>query len=49
MNDAFTKMFQQMMDSGQEMVRAFNPALEPMQVKGFEQFFPTMSKDMMDM
>ena len=49
MNDAFTKMFQQMMDSGQEMVRAFNPALETMQVKGFEQFFPTMSKDMMEM
>lgn len=49
MNDAFTKMFQQMMDSGQEMVRAFNPALENMQVKGFEQLFPTMSKDMMEM
>ena len=49
MNDALTKMFQQMMDSGQEMVRAFNPALENMQVKGFEQLFPTMSKDMMEM
>ena len=49
MTDAFTKMFQQMMESGQEMVRAFNPALENMQVKGFEQFFPTMSKDMMEM
>jgi 4-carboxymuconolactone decarboxylase len=49
MNDAFTKMFQQMMESSQEMVRAFNPALENLQVKGFEQLFPTMSKDMMEM
>ena len=49
MNDAFTKMMQQMMEQGQEMVRAFNPALENMQVKGFEALFPTMSKDMMEM
>lgn len=49
MNEAFTKMFQQMMESGQEMVRAFNPALETMQVGGFDKLFPTMSKDMMEM
>lgn len=49
MNDAFTKMMQQMMEQGQEMVRAFNPALETMQVKGFETLFPTMSRDMMEM
>ena len=49
MTEAYAKLFQQMMESGQEMVRAFNPALENMQVKGFEQFFPTMSKDMMEM
>ena len=28
MTDAFTKLFAQMMASGQEMARAFNPALE---------------------
>ncbi len=49
MTDAFTKMMSQMMEQGQEMVRAFNPALENMQVKGFDQMFPTMSKDMMEM
>ena len=49
MQDTFAKMFQQMMESSQEMVRAFNPALETMQVKGFDKMFPTMSKDMLEM
>jgi 4-carboxymuconolactone decarboxylase len=49
MNDAFTKMFQQMMEQGQEMVRSFNPALENMQIKGLEQFMPTMSANVMEM
>lgn len=56
MNDAFAKMFQQMMASGQEMLRAFNPALEKAQKSGFEQGFsgfpgamPTMSADLMEM
>jgi 4-carboxymuconolactone decarboxylase len=49
MNDAYTKMIQQMMESGQEMLRAFNPALENVQVAGFDKLFPTMSKDMMEM
>jgi 4-carboxymuconolactone decarboxylase len=49
MTDAFTKMMQQMMEQGQEMVRAFNPALETMKVQGFDKMFPTMSKDMMEM
>ena len=48
MQDTFTKMFQQMMESSQEMVRAFNPALETLQVKGFDKMFPTMSKDMLE-
>jgi 4-carboxymuconolactone decarboxylase len=38
-----------MVKSGTEMVRAFNPNLENIQVKGFESLFPTMSKDMMEM
>ncbi len=49
MTDAYSKMFQQMMESGQEMLRAFNPALENVQVGGFDKLFPTMSKDMMEM
>ena len=49
MQDTFAKMFQQMMESSQEMVRAFNPALETLQVKGFDKMFPTMSKDMLEM
>ncbi|PRD38694.1 UNVERIFIED_CONTAM: hypothetical protein NCL1_02748 [Trichonephila clavipes] len=49
MNDDFTKLFKTMMEQGQEMVRAFNPSLENMSVKGFENFIPTMTKDMMEM
>ncbi|NUB43455.1 carboxymuconolactone decarboxylase family protein [Fertoebacter nigrum] len=49
MNDEFTRMFKAMMEQGQEMARAFNPALENFQVKGFEKMFPTMSKDMLEM
>ena len=49
MTDAYAKMFQQMMESSQEMLRAFNPALETMKVGGFDTMFPTMSRDMMEM
>lgn len=49
MTDAYTKMLQQMMESGQEMLRNFNPALEDMKVSGLDKMFPTMSKDMMEM
>ncbi len=49
MTDAYAKMIQQMMESGQEMLRAFNPALENVPMGGFDKLFPTMSKDMMEM
>ncbi|MDH2327559.1 carboxymuconolactone decarboxylase family protein [Cereibacter sp. SYSU M97828] len=49
MSDDFTRMFKAMIEQGHEMARAFNPALENFQVKGFDQLFPTMSKDMMEM
>jgi 4-carboxymuconolactone decarboxylase len=49
MSDDFSKLFQAMVEQGQEMVRAFNPALENMQLKGFDALMPTMSKDMMEM
>jgi 4-carboxymuconolactone decarboxylase len=49
MTDEFTKMFKAMVEQGQEMARAFNPALETFSAKGLEALFPTMSKDMMEM
>ncbi len=49
MSEPFAQMFKQMMESGQEMLRAFNPGLENAQVEGFEKLFPTMTKDMMEM
>lgn len=49
MTDSFTQMFRQMMESGQEMARAFNPALETFSVKGFEKFLPTMPAEMMEL
>ena len=49
MTDEFSKLFKAMVEQGQEMARAFNPALENFQVKGFETLWPTMPKDMMEM
>jgi len=49
MTDTFAKMFAQMMEQGQEMARAFQPAMENMPVNGFEKLFPTMSKEMLEM
>jgi 4-carboxymuconolactone decarboxylase len=49
MTDAYTKMMQNMMESGQEMLRAFNPGLENVKAGGFDKMFPTMTKDMMEM
>jgi 4-carboxymuconolactone decarboxylase len=49
MTEAYTKMVQQMMEQGQEMLRAFNPGLENMPAGGFDKMFPTLSKDMMEM
>ena len=48
MTDAFTNIFQQMMEQGQKMAQAFAPALEGMDVKGFEKLFPTMPKEMLE-
>ena len=48
MND-FSKMYAQMMEQGQEMLRNFNPALETFKPQGFDKLMPTMPKDMMDM
>ncbi len=49
MSDGFTRLFQQMLQSGQEMARAFNPALETVDPRAMEKLIPTMSADMMEM
>lgn len=45
----FNKLFEQMMEQGQKMVRDFNPDLADFQVKGFEGAMPTMPKEFIDM
>jgi 4-carboxymuconolactone decarboxylase len=49
MTDDFTKMFATMMESSQEMLRAFNPGLEGGPVKGLDKLFPTMPAKVMEM
>lgn len=48
MND-FAKMFEQMMEQGQQMVRSMNPALEHFQPAAFDFQWPTMPREMMEM
>lgn len=49
MTDAFTRMFQQMIASGQEMARALNPALENFNPQALEKLIPTLPADMLEM
>jgi 4-carboxymuconolactone decarboxylase len=49
MTDDFARMFATMMESSQEMLRAFNPSLESMSAKGLEKMVPTMPASMMEM
>ena len=49
MTDAYAKMLAQMMESSQEMLHAFNPALEQAKAAGLGKMFPTLSKDMMEL
>jgi len=44
-----TNPFEAMMAQAQEMAKAFNPALESFSPKGFEQLWPTVPKDFMEM
>ena len=48
MTDDFTKLWAGWMAQGQEMARAFAPAMEGVDVKAFERLFPTMPKDMLE-
>ncbi|MBJ2151969.1 carboxymuconolactone decarboxylase family protein [Paracoccus sp. IB05] len=57
MNEAYTKMLSQMMESSQEMLKSFNPGMasvtesmtEGMKAGGFDKLFPTMPADLMEM
>ncbi|WP_209425829.1 carboxymuconolactone decarboxylase family protein [Pararhodobacter sp. SW119] len=49
MNEPFAQMFRQMMESSQQMLRAFNPAMEKQTFASFDKGFPTMPADMMEM
>ena len=44
-----TNPFEAMMRQAQEMAKAMNPALEKFSPKGFEDLWPTMPKDVMEM
>ncbi len=48
MTDDLTKFFQQMMEQGQKMAAAFNPALENLDMKAFEKLFPAMPREMLE-
>ena len=41
--------FELFMEQAQEMAKAFNPALESFDPRGFEKLWPTMPQDMMEM
>ncbi len=48
MTEDFAKLFQSMMEQGQKMATAFSPAMQGLDVKGFEAMFPSMPKDMIE-
>ena len=49
MTDDWQKMMTAMMEQGQQMARAFNPAMETFRVTGVDNMIPTMTKDFMEM
>lgn len=49
MTDDFAKMMKTMMESGQDMLRAFNPGAENTAFPGLDKMFPTLSKDMLEL
>lgn len=49
MTDVFSKLFAQMIQQGQEMARAFNPALENIDARAFEKMMPVMPADLLEM
>ena len=49
MTEDFNKMFAAMMAQGQEMAKAFAPAMENVDAKAFEKLFPAMPKELLEM
>jgi 4-carboxymuconolactone decarboxylase len=49
MTDDFAKIFAAMMEQGQKMAKAFNPAMESIDVKAWEKMFPAMPKELLEM
>lgn len=45
----FKKLFEDMTAQSQKMAEAFNPALKDFEMPNFDQLFPTMSKEQLDM
>lgn len=45
----FAKLFGEMMEQGQKMATAFNPALENFQMPAFDKLVPTMPREQMEM
>ena len=48
MSEDFAKLFQQMMEQGQTMARAFTPPFTGVDAKAFEKMFPAMPKEMLE-
>jgi 4-carboxymuconolactone decarboxylase len=49
MTDDWQKIMTAMMEQGQQMARAFNPAMETFRVTGMDNMIPTMTRDFMEM
>ncbi len=49
MTDPFSRMMGQMLESSQAMMRAFNPAMEKAPMPRFDQVFPTMPAEMLEL
>ena len=49
MTDSPTNPFELMMKQAQDMAKAMNPAMENFSPKGFENLWPTMPKEVMEM
>lgn len=45
----FKKLFEEMTAQGQKMAAAINPALKDFEMPNFDQLFPTLSKEQMDL
>jgi 4-carboxymuconolactone decarboxylase len=49
MSEPYAQMIRQMIESSQQMLRAFNPAMEKASTAPFDQAFPTLPADLMEM